>query len=103
MSIASCPGIAYGDGFVGAALNSVDCQALAAPGSDIALVVTGLLTLFVAVFGVRLMLGETPGVRDGVMAVAIRKHVSANVTLDDYRERRLRRHAPWQRRIERCG
>ncbi|URW74904.1 type IV secretion system protein [Sphingomonas donggukensis] len=77
---APCPGLAYGDAFVGGALTGIDCQAraiaafgyqaLAAPGSSVMLVVTGLLTLFVALFGYRLMLGETPGVRDGVVAIA---------------------------------
>lgn len=76
----SCPAIGYGEAFAASALNAVDCQAraiaslgyqaLAAPGSSISLVLTGLLTLFVALWGYRLMLGETPGVRDGVVALA---------------------------------
>jgi type IV secretion system protein VirB6 len=66
-------------GFVGGVLNYVDCQAqaiggggyqaLATPGSTLSLVLTGLLTLFVALFGYRLLFGHTPGVRDGVLAL----------------------------------
>lgn len=76
----ACPAIAYGDSFVAGALNNVDCQAraiaslgyqaLAAPGSDISLLITGLLTLAVAIIGYRLMMGETPSVRDGVLTLA---------------------------------
>jgi len=75
-----CTGIAYGDAFVANALNAADCQAraiaslgyqaLATPGSSASLLLTGLLTLFVAIWGYRLMLGESPGVRDGVVALA---------------------------------
>lgn len=75
-----CSGIAYGGGFVASALNAADCQAraiaslgyqaLATPGSTASLLLTGLLTLFVAIWGYRLMLGEAPGVRDGVVALA---------------------------------
>lgn len=78
--MSACPAIAYGDAFAYAALNAADCharaiaslgyQALAAPGSSIALLLTGLLTLFVAFYGYRMMLGETPGVREGVLALA---------------------------------
>lgn len=74
-----CTGIAYGDAFVASALNAADCQAraiaslgyqaLATPGSSASLVLTGLLTLFVALWGYRLMMGEAPGMRDGVLAL----------------------------------
>jgi type IV secretion system protein VirB6 len=60
-------------------LDFVDCQAqaigaggyqaLAAPGSTLSLVLTGLLTLFVAFFGYRLLFGHAPSVRDGVVAL----------------------------------
>ena len=66
-------------GFVSGVLDYVDCQAqaigaggfqsLAAPGSPLSLVLSGLLTLFVALFGYRMLLGDTPGVRDGVLSV----------------------------------
>jgi type IV secretion system protein VirB6 len=60
-------------------LGTIDCQAqvigsagyaaLAAPGSSVALALTGMLTLFVAFFGYRMLLGETLGAREGVLAV----------------------------------
>jgi len=75
----TCSAFSPGTGFVGNVLNYVDCQAqaigaggyqaLATPGSALSLVLTGLLTLFVALFGYRLLFGHTPGVRDGVMAL----------------------------------
>ncbi|MBV8778740.1 MAG: type IV secretion system protein, partial [Alphaproteobacteria bacterium] len=75
----TCPAFAPDGGFVATVLNYVDCQAqaiggggyqaLATPGSTLALVLTGLLTLFVALFGYRLLLGHIPGVRDGVLAL----------------------------------
>jgi type IV secretion system protein VirB6 len=75
----SCVPLAPGAGFVSGLLNFVDCQAqtigaggyqaLATPGSTLSLVLTGLLTLFVALFGYRMLFGQTPGVRDGVLAL----------------------------------
>lgn len=75
----TCPAFAPDGGFVATVLNYADCQAqaiggggyqaLATPGSTLSLVLTGLLTLFVALFGYRLLFGHTPGVRDGVMAL----------------------------------
>jgi type IV secretion system protein VirB6 len=60
-------------------LDFIDCQAqtigaegyraLAAPGSSLSLLLLGFLTLFVALFGYRLLLGQVPGVRDGVLAL----------------------------------
>jgi type IV secretion system protein VirB6 len=65
--------------FVRPMLDFVDCQAqslgsgawqaLAAPGSTLALVLTGFLTLFVALFGYRLLFGHAPSIRDGVLAL----------------------------------
>lgn len=67
-------------GFVTGAFGFIDCQAktlgalgfqaLAAPGSIVSLALTGLLTLFVAGFGFRMLMGETPAVRDGVTGIA---------------------------------
>ena len=75
----TCTALSPDTGFVSSLLNYVDCQAqaigaggyqaLATPGSTLSLVLTGLLTLFVALFGYRLLFGHTPGVRDGVMAL----------------------------------
>jgi type IV secretion system protein VirB6 len=65
--------------FIGGVIDFVDCQAqaigsggyqaLAAPGSTLSVALTGLLTLFVALFGYRMLFGHTPGVRDGVLAL----------------------------------
>jgi type IV secretion system protein VirB6 len=77
--MAVCPAIPPDDGFLRGVLDFVDCQAqsisaegyraLAAPGSTLSLVLLGFLTLFVALFGYRMLLGRVPGVRDGVMAL----------------------------------
>lgn len=68
-----------GPGFVSGLLNYVDAQAqaigaggyqaLATPGSTVSLLLTGLLTLFVALFGYRMLFGRTPDLQDGVMAL----------------------------------
>jgi type IV secretion system protein VirB6 len=73
-----CAPLAPGSGFIQSILAFLDCQAwsigargwqaLAAPGSTLALVLTGFLTLFVALFGYRLLLGQGPDVRTGVVA-----------------------------------
>ena len=74
----TCPGIADG-AFLQSALAFIDCQAqtlgsqgyqaLAAPGSPLSLLLTGLLTLLVAFVGYRMLFGETPGVREGVVTI----------------------------------
>lgn len=78
--MAACQALTYESGFISGMLNFVDCQAqnigsqgyqaLAAPGSTLSLLLTGFLTLFVAFYGYRMLFGQTPGVRDGVMAMA---------------------------------
>lgn len=70
----ACPSIITGDKFLTRVIGHVDCQAqvigsygyqaLGEPGSLAATVVAGLLTLFVALIGVRLLFGPPPGVRD---------------------------------------
>lgn len=75
----TCPALSTGDAFLSALLRHIDCQGetlgaagyqlLADPGSPLAMVITALLTIFVALFGLKMMLGETPTLRDGVMAV----------------------------------
>lgn len=77
--MANCPSIPPQEGFLQGVLAFVDCQAqnigsegyraLAAPGSTLSLVLVGFLTLFVALFGYRMLLGFVPGVRDGVLAL----------------------------------
>jgi type IV secretion system protein VirB6 len=73
-----CTPIITGDRFLTRALMHIDCQAqtvgtfgyqsLSEPGSLAAAFITGLLTLFIAVIGVRLLFGPPPGVRDVVFA-----------------------------------
>ena len=76
---AICPPISPDVGFVRAAMAFVDCQAqsigaqgylaLLAPGSTLSFLLTGFLTLFVAIFGYRLLMGHAPDVREGVFAL----------------------------------
>jgi len=75
----ACPAVITGDAFVTRVLLHIDCQAqylgsygyqsLAQPGSTAAILVSGLLTLFVALWGLRLLVGPAPGARDVVMDV----------------------------------
>lgn len=74
-----CPAIAPSSAFLGGVLGFIDCQArtigaegyraLAAPGSSFSLVLSGLLALFVAIFGYRMLLGHVPTVREAVLAM----------------------------------
>lgn len=76
---AICPVVSPDIGFVRAMMAFVDCQAqsigaqgylgLLAPGSTFATLLTGFLTLFVAIFGYRLLMGHAPDVREGVFAL----------------------------------
>lgn len=76
----ACPIVPADPGFVRGVVDYIDCQAqaiggggyqaLAAPGSTFSIVLTALLTLFVALFGYRMLFGATPGARDGVLALA---------------------------------
>lgn len=73
-----CPSVPIDGGYLSAILAFVDCQAqqmgaagyqaLAAPGSTFSIILAVLLTVFVALFGYRMMLGHVPSVREGVMA-----------------------------------
>lgn len=70
----SCPDVLTGQRFVAQSLAHIDCQAqaigaygygaLANPSSAVALALTALFTVFVAIFGLRLMIGEGLGGRD---------------------------------------
>lgn len=74
----SCPALPIDGGYLSAVLAFVDCQAqllgaygyqaLAAPGSLFSLILAVLLTIFVAVYGYGMMLGQVPSIRDGVLA-----------------------------------
>lgn len=77
--MATCTRLSSGEAFLSTLLRHIDCQAqtigadgyqaLANPGSPFALMLTVLLTIFIALFGLRMMLGQTPTIRDGVMGV----------------------------------
>jgi len=74
-----CPTVSAGDAFLSSLLQQIDCQgqligsvgyqALADPGSPLSIMLTALLTIFIALFGMRMILGETPTVRDGALSV----------------------------------
>ncbi|MBB4100664.1 type IV secretion system protein [Sphingomonas kyeonggiensis] len=76
--MSSCPGITDG-AYLQSVLTFVDCQAqtigaagyqaAAAPGSPLSLLLTGLVTLFIAFYGYRLLFGDTPNVREAVLAL----------------------------------
>jgi len=75
----ACPAVTTGGEFLVRTLAHLDCQAqtlgsfgfqsLAAPGSPAALVLTALLTLFVAIYGIRLLFGPGDEPRDLITAV----------------------------------
>lgn len=75
----SCPGISGPESFAPGMLASLDCQAqmlgaqgyhaLAAQGSAASMLITGMITLLIALFGYRMLLGYTPTIRDGVVTV----------------------------------
>lgn len=78
MSLA-CPSISGPESFAPGMLASLDCQAqmlgaqgyqaLAAQGSAASMLITGMITLLIALFGYRMLLGYTPTIRDGVVTV----------------------------------
>lgn len=49
------------------ALGTLGFKALAAPGSSVAFALSGLLGVFVALIGYRMLLGEAPGLRQAVL------------------------------------
>jgi type IV secretion system protein VirB6 len=75
----ACPPILTGNEFLPRVLEHIDCQSrllgtfgyqsLAEPGSLASIVMTGFLTVFVALFALRLLLGPAPGARDTVFDV----------------------------------
>jgi type IV secretion system protein VirB6 len=70
----ACPAIITGDSFLLRTLAHIDCHAqvigsygylaLGQPGSTASVLMTSLLTLFIALFGIRLLFGPPPGARD---------------------------------------
>jgi len=75
-----CPALVPEAGFVRSMMAFVDCQAatlgaggyqaLATPGSTLSLALTGFMTLFIALFGYRLLLGYGPDLRSGMFSFA---------------------------------
>lgn len=75
----ACPAVSTGAEFLARALAHIDCQAqtigsfgfqsLAASGSPAATALTGLLTLFVALYGIRLLFGPSDEPRSVITAV----------------------------------
>lgn len=73
---ATCAGI-NDNQFLTSVVSHIDCQAqtlgaagyqaLAGGGSAASLILGGVLTIFVAFFGYRLILGDTPTIRDGIL------------------------------------
>ncbi|WAC59776.1 type IV secretion system protein [Brevundimonas sp. SL130] len=76
----TCAPVQTGEPFLSSLLGHVDCQAqalgaigyqtLASPSSPLSPVLTALLTIFIALFGLRLMLGEPPRLAAGVLSIA---------------------------------
>lgn len=74
-----CAGLPSPTGFLHGVLSYIDCtassvgeegwRALVTPGSYFSVIVTLMLTLFVALYGYRLLLGHAPSLRDGVITV----------------------------------
>ncbi len=72
-----CDSMPSAESFAPSAIRFLDCQAqllgaegyraLAAPGSTASILLTGMVTLLIAFFGYRMLLGHTPTVREGVL------------------------------------
>lgn len=75
--MAVCDSIPSPESFAPSVLTFLDCQAqaigaggygaLAAPGSTASVLLTGMVTLLIALMGYRMLLGHTPTVREGVL------------------------------------
>ena len=75
----ACSAIPPGAGFISSMTGYIDCQsqvlgsgawtALAAPGSTLTIVLTGFLTITIALIGYNLLLGRSLTVREGTLAV----------------------------------
>lgn len=75
--MAVCDTIPSPESFAPSVLYFLDCQAqligaegyraLAAPGSTASILLTGMVTLLIAFFGYRMLLGHTPTIREGVL------------------------------------
>jgi type IV secretion system protein VirB6 len=75
--MAVCDAIPSPESFAPSVLRFLDCQAqligaegyraLAAPGSTASILLTGMVTLLIALLGYRMLLGHTPTIREGVL------------------------------------
>lgn len=75
----ACTATPQSTGFIGSMTRFIDCQAellgsgawaaLSMPGSTLSIVLTGFLTIFIALIGYRLLLGENLTIRDGTIAM----------------------------------
>jgi type IV secretion system protein VirB6 len=73
-----CPDVPAGAGFISSVTSYLDCQAqilgsgawqaLAMPGSTLSILLTGFLTIFIALIGYNLLLGHNLTVRSGTLA-----------------------------------
>jgi type IV secretion system protein VirB6 len=78
MMVGACPAFLPESEFLRRVLAMVDCQAqsigqsgwaaLAQPGSAVSLALAGVLTIFVGLFGYRLLYGDIPSTRDTVLS-----------------------------------
>jgi len=74
----ACSALPQAAGFVGSTTGYIDCQAeqlgsgawqaLAAPGSTLAVVLTGFLTIVIALIGYNLLFGRVMSMREGTLA-----------------------------------
>lgn len=74
-----CQTIPADGAFARGVIGFLDCEAqllgaqgygaLASPHSSVSLILTSLLAIFIALFGIRMLLGDVPDLRDGVGAV----------------------------------
>jgi Type IV secretory pathway, VirB6 components len=75
----SCPAVTSSNAFLIETLSHIDCQAqtigsvgfqsLSTPSSPASILLTTLLTLFIALFGIRLLFSEDLGVEDAIGAI----------------------------------
>ena len=75
--MALCDAIPAPESFAPSVLRFLDCQAqvigaqgygaLATPGSTASILLTGMITLLIAFLGYRMLLGQTPTIREGVL------------------------------------
>ena len=76
--MSACTATPGSTGFIGSVTRFIDCQAellgsgawsaLAMPGSTLAILLTGFLTIFIALIGYRLLLGDRLTLREGTIA-----------------------------------